>query len=223
MKTEDIEKVIENKYSLLLTSLILLAILSILTFESSTLHFFTESVLSTIVFIIMLKILKASRFLFIFFIIITFVALLSHYLALFVLQNRLLGTPAMIGYALLIGTLIVFMIRRIFSEKMVTSDTVKGGISVYILLGIWWEVLYSLLWLYYPDAFVFNIDHESARPDFLYFSYSTMTTLGYGDILPRTHIARVLSMIQVLTGQIYLAVFVARLVGLHNVVHRSKK
>lgn len=223
MRTEDIEKVIENKYSLLLTSLILLAILSILTFESSTLHFFTESVFSMIVFIIMLKILKASRFLFAFFIIIAFVALLSHYLALFVLQNRLLGTPAMIGYALLIGTLIVFMIRRIFSEKMVTGDTIKGGISVYILLGIWWEVLYSLLWLYCPDAFAISIKHEGGRPDFLYFSYSTMTTLGYGDILPRTHIARVLSMIQVLTGQIYLAVFVARLVGLHTVVHRSKK
>jgi len=220
--TADIERIIENKYSLLLFFLVSLTVVSIVTVHNHVVHFAVDSVLSMVVFTIMLKILKAHRLLFIFFITLAFLALLFHFLAVFVLQSRSVGLVAMVVYILMIGILIVFMIRRIFSERLVTGDTIKGGISVYIMMGTWWQLIYYLLWVLNPNAFMFG-NGRGEQSDFLYFSIVTMTTLGYGDILPTTYPAKVFSMLQALAVQLYIAIFVARLVGLHIAGHSSKK
>jgi hypothetical protein len=170
----------------------------------------------------MLSILKAHRFLFIAYIAFAFLAILFHYLAVFVLKSLPLGLAAMIVYIIMIGVIIIFMVRRIFSEKLVTGDTVKGGISVYILMATWWQLIYYFFWVMDPNAFAFStgVGHHE---DFLYYSITTMTSVGFGDILPRSYPARVFSMLQAIAGQLYVAVFVARLVGLHiaSRVHHS--
>ncbi len=222
MRTADIERIVENKYSLLLFFLVSLTVVSIVTVHNRVVLFVVDSVLSMVVFTIMLKILKAHRLLFISFISLAFLALLFHFLAVFVLQSTSVGLVAMVVYILMIGILIIFMIRRIFSERLVTGDTIKGGISVYIMMGTWWQMVYYLLWVLNPHAFIFTTGH-GVQSDFLYFSIATMTTLGYGDIMPVTHPAKVFSMLQALVGQLYIAVFVARLVGLHIAGHSLKK
>ncbi len=222
MRIGDIEKIIENKYSLLLFFLITLSVISIVTVDNILLHFTVESVLSLVVFIIMLKILKAPRGLFSLFLALVFLALFFHCLAIFFLESRSIGIITMLAYIFMLLVLITFMVRRIFSERMVTGDTIKGGISVYLLISVLWQFIYVLLWTLNPKAFK-CIAGEIGKTDFFYFSITTMTTLGYGDIIPVTYPAKVFSMLQALTGQIYIAVFVARLVGLHVAGHSSKK
>jgi len=197
-------------------------LVSIITVQYSVLHYAVDSIFSIIVFIIMLRILRASRLLFILYVLLSVVALFLHYLAVFTRQGNRIGTVALIVYILMIGILIVFMIRRIFSERLVTGDTIKGGISVYLMMGTWWQLVYHLLWVLDPGSFRFP-DGPGAPSDFLYYSISTMTSLGFGDILPRSYPAKIFSMMQALVGQLYVAIFVARLVGLHVAGHSSRR
>ncbi|NOR12308.1 MAG: two pore domain potassium channel family protein [Candidatus Aminicenantes bacterium] len=116
--------------------------------------------------------------------------------------------------SLFLFTAITILIRKIFSEKNITTDTIKGGISVYFLMGFLWTYLYSLLLILDPQALAL------AKPTFefsilTYFSFTTLTTLGYGDITPVSWLARNLTILESTIGQIYMTVLIARLVGLH--------
>ena len=105
---------------------------------------------------------------------------------------------------------IVLLMKSMFRARKVDANIIIGGISVYLLIGILWALLY--LFLYDLQTGIFEIDEDGSL---FYFSYTTLTTLGYGDILPKGKIARMLANVEAISGQIYLTVFVARLVGLH--------
>jgi hypothetical protein len=214
MKMLDIEKIIENKYSLLLASLILLMVLSPVVDEYRSLAFFTESFLFMAVIVIMLKILDAGKMLFAISVSFACFGMFSHYLAMFIIENKYVGLLALFMYMLYIAIAIIFMLKKIFSEKRVTGDTIKGSISIYLLIGIWWQIFYTAIWLIQPASFVLHVNRIDS-PDFFYFSFTTMTTLGYGDVIPKTYTAKTAAILQAITGQMYLAILVARLVGLH--------
>ncbi|HXV27478.1 MAG TPA: potassium channel family protein, partial [bacterium] len=115
-----------------------------------------------------------------------------------------------------IVTAVVIFIRNIFREKNVTTDTILGGIAVYFLIGILWALFYRAAILINPHSLSIAVaqSHHYVT-DLLYFSFSTLTTLGYGDIVAETAFTKNLAVLEGALGQIYLAVFVARLVGLH--------
>jgi len=106
---------------------------------------------------------------------------------------------------------IVVLIGRISSRRIVTADTIKGGLSVYFLIGIFFNLVYLIVLQFNPNAFA-NI--ENADADCFYFSFVTLTTLGYGDIVPVSSYAKALAILEAFIGQVYLAVFVAQLVGM---------
>ncbi len=222
MDKKRIERIIENKYSLLLFFLVSSMFVSNLTVQHHMVHTIAGSFLSLVVFAIMLRILKAHWFLLFVYIILSSTALVFHYLAVLVFRSIALGVVAIIVYIVMIGITIIFMIRRIFSERLVTSDTIKGGISVYILMANWWQLIYYFLYVLDQSSFYFasGVVHQA---DFLYYSVMTMTTVGFGDIVPRSYAARVFSMFQAVAGQLYVAIFVARLVGLHIAGHPHRK
>jgi len=116
---------------------------------------------------------------------------------------------------------IVIFLVKIFSEDKVTGESIKGGISIYFLLGYLWAYLYGLVLLVNPEAISFP-EHASELSYILYFSFTTLTTLGYGDITPVSLLARNLTIIESTIGQIYLTVLIARLVGL-QLVHRATR
>ena len=116
---------------------------------------------------------------------------------------------------------IVTFLTKIFSEDRVTGESIKGGISIYFLLGYLWLYLYSLVLLVNPEAISFPA-HASELSYVLYFSFTTLTTLGYGDITPVSFMARNLTILESTIGQIYLSVLIARLVGL-QLVHRATR
>ena len=118
-------------------------------------------------------------------------------------------------YTLFYGICLLIFLHRIFSETTVTIDSIQGGIAIYFLSGVFWAFLYQTLLLFDPDAILFSDHVPGAFSDLIYFSFVTMTTLGYGDIMPISRMAKNMAVLEAVWGQTYLAVLVARLVGLH--------
>jgi hypothetical protein len=106
---------------------------------------------------------------------------------------------------------IYFVIKEIFSRKIITVDAIKGGIVVYLLLGLLWFELYRLINWLIPHSFSSNEDFE-----LLHFSLITLSTVGYGDILPIGKFAKIVANLEGIVGVLYPAIFIARLVSLYE-------
>ena len=111
--------------------------------------------------------------------------------------------------------------RFLFETDRISIDMVLASICLYLLIGLLWAFIYQLIEVNHSGAFRFTsldsfpLDPRSMRREFIYYSYVTISTLGYGDITPVTRIARSWAVLETLTGQIYIAVVIARLVGLY--------
>ncbi|MDE1462316.1 ion channel [Spartinivicinus poritis] len=108
------------------------------------------------------------------------------------------------------------LIKIIFSASVVTRNIIYGAMSIYLLLGIMWAFVYALLDLLIIDAFG-GSSYQSAHDlsQFIYFSYVTLTTLGYGDMMPLAGPVQSIAAMEAITGQFFLTILVARLVGMH--------
>ena len=117
---------------------------------------------------------------------------------------------------LFFGFAIVIIVKFIRRQNEVTVEMIFAAVVVYLLMAMLWADLYRLLETLSPGSFDMpggEIQNDSIL--FLYFSLVTITTLGYGDITPLTDNAAGLAVVEALTGQIYLVVLVAWLVGMH--------
>ena len=118
------------------------------------------------------------------------------------------------------------LLHFIFRTPRVNSEVLCAGISGYLLLGILWMSAYMLVsWLnpaegIHPGAFVFTVGattpHLLSQFEAYYFSFITLSTVGYGDITPLTNGARTLAMTEAMTGTLYMAVLISRLVALYS-------
>jgi len=107
---------------------------------------------------------------------------------------------------------ICYLTKELFTIKGVTTDTIKGGICIYIFIGILWIQLYKLTYDLYPASFFIQRREDWS---FFYFSFNTLTTVGYDNITPRTSFAMILISLERVVGLLFLVIFLARLVGLH--------
>ncbi len=136
----------------------------------------------------------------------------------FVVTDRLLIGAQLLG-AFFFGYTIIRFLAFIFTESRVTRNVIYAAIIVYLLMGLFWSDLYHLLNHLQPGSFdITGIQTGNPKLILAYFSYVTLTTLGYGDISPLTDIAYSLAILEAIIGQLYLTVLVARLVALH-IVH----
>ena len=129
------------------------------------------------------------------------------------------GRPAAIasGVLLILLNLFVFavILARVRHAESVDINIINGALALYLLIGITWAVSYRVIELAAPGSFSVNAA-DPTWGQFLYFSLTTLTTLGYGDIAPTTPFARIWSTLESVTGVLYLAVLIARLVGLYR-------
>ena len=116
--------------------------------------------------------------------------------------------------------IVVFMVRHIAQSKKVNVTIIINSINGYLLIGILGAVLLAMAeilqkFLYHLDTGAINFAGGTAQGfhDFLYFSFITLTTLGYGDVTPVSPLAKSLSIVIAVTGQLYLTILVALLVG----------
>jgi hypothetical protein len=106
------------------------------------------------------------------------------------------------------------LLTQIFRPGIVTSARVQGAVAVYLLLGIAWAHGYQIANHLVPGSFHSTVEISSSVVEWYYYSFSTLTTLGYGDIVPIKPLSRSLAIGESLTGQLYLTVLIARLVAL---------
>lgn len=109
------------------------------------------------------------------------------------------------------------MLRRIFQHDRVDAATISGAVCVYLFLGVAFAFGYLIVATLDPGALTIAPVGSTAEniSTFYYFSFTTLTTLGYGDIAPLSEPARSLAILEAIVGQLYLVVLVARFVGIH--------
>ena len=107
------------------------------------------------------------------------------------------------------------VLRQILTNTKVDLNRIAGAFCAYLMLGFIWSAAYMILFAIDPGSFqgLPQIGNDLRLMDFQYFSFVTITTLGYGDVAPVSNVARALAAAEAVTGQIYLAVLVAALVG----------
>ena len=124
--------------------------------------------------------------------------------------------------ALFFGFSVINILHIVVQSEEVTKETIFAAIVAYLLIAMMWAFLYMILELMIPGSFVFpDKSFRAETMQFEYFSFVTITTLGYGDIIPLSNKASALALLEALIGQVYLVVLVAWLVGMH-VSRRSK-
>lgn len=131
-------------------------------------------------------------------------------------------TPTLWAFVEAYSTILMFyvawvILTNVTRDRRVTSDTIAGAAAVYILLAIAFSSAHHAVALQGDNEYsnvVMSEPHRDQTFQFYYYSVVTQTTLGYGDMTPRTNLARGLTMAQVVIGQLYLAVLLARLVAM---------
>jgi hypothetical protein len=114
------------------------------------------------------------------------------------------------------------LLVQVFRTGPVTHLRIQGAIAVYLLFGIGWAHAYHIANTLLPGSFNYSVGELSTVQDWAYYSFVTLTTLGYGDITPVAPIARNLAITEALTGQLYLAVMLARLVAMDVITWQEK-
>jgi voltage-gated potassium channel len=131
----------------------------------------------------------------------------------------------------LLGLTTLVMFNSLLSAEHVSQDTVIGGICVYLLIGLCFALSFILITDLSPGALMQDgaplvrsaADPSAHATTCLYFSFVTLTTLGYGDITPVGDVAHMFAVAEAVIGQLYLAIFVARLIALYVVGIRRRE
>ena len=115
--------------------------------------------------------------------------------------------------------ILVQMLKKFVFSARISADALFAAASCYLLFGVLWTLLYTMLEQWMPGSFVGLSDElniAGARwSELIYFSFVTITTLGHGDITPLSQAARVLTVCEAITGVLYLGFIIARLVGIY--------
>jgi ion channel len=122
-------------------------------------------------------------------------------------------------YAFTLAHVLVYVLHR----DVMTADKLYGAVAAYVMIGIMWAFAFGVLQYFYPDAYVYQ--GTTKHLDFhelLFFSFAVLTTAGFGDITPIANQARMLTILEAITGVMYVAILIARLTGVYPVVPQAK-
>jgi len=150
------------------------------------------------------------------------VAFVSHWSDHLLHEPNWLKLPPLISGLLFFILVTLALVRNIFTQRdHITVGFLCGAANVYFLLAILFAYAFALVDIASPGSYegqgITRIVGETRLAPYLYFSFSTLTTLGYGDIVPANRLASMLSSLEAVTGQMYLAILVGRLIGMRVV------
>ena len=158
------------------------------------------------------------------FIIITGIAVIA---LVFRWTDSLIPSPTLyiLNYIATITSVILFcmvILARVLKKGPITFHRIEGAIAVYLLLGLTWAHAFELVEYLNPGSFTGVLTGSGRFSSWTYFSFVTLATLGYGDISPVHPVARSLAVAEAITGQLYLAILIARLVS-QELYYRTSK
>lgn len=132
--------------------------------------------------------------------------------------------PIVVNSLVFCGLGTTFAANHVFGTDRVDRNRIVGALCIYMMMGVMWALLYHLVMLGDANAFT-GLDPTQPGVlvrDLTYYSFVTLTTLGYGDMSPVAPAAKTLAYLQAVTGQFYLTVLVAELVGTHVALRHSR-
>jgi len=106
-----------------------------------------------------------------------------------------------------------FLFKDLLRSKKVTASVIIGVFTGYFMIGVISFFIYAFLELAYPDTLNIDLMSEKGVEDIFYFSFITLTTIGYGDFAPTSALGQRMAILEGLTGQFYLAIVMAIIVG----------
>jgi len=122
--------------------------------------------------------------------------------------------------ALFCGFVVVHLLSFILRASRVSLDILCAAIANYLMLGLLWSFAYQLVAQTFPNSFVFNFDSDPRHVlmgfEAFYFSFATLITVGYGDIIPAANVSRMLAVTESIAGVFYVTILVARLVAIYS-------
>jgi hypothetical protein len=124
------------------------------------------------------------------------------------------ATPTTLSSLVCLGLMAILVLIQAFRAGPVTVHRIQGAVAAYLFLGLAWAYAYELVAALAPGAFAAAQPGALPGRGLMYFSFVTLTTVGYGDITPVHPAARTLALLEALTGQLYPAILLARLVSL---------
>jgi voltage-gated potassium channel len=153
-------------------------------------------------------------------------AIVERWISIFVPEHSFhMGGSAL--WLLLFAYITWSELRAVLKQREVTREVISMSISTYLLLGLTCGMLYIVLYDLHPTSFVFSAgapnSPQQAIPILIYFSLTTLSTIGFGDITPVTLQARYIAVAEGITGQFYLAILVARLVSMQMIQPASSQ
>jgi len=136
-------------------------------------------------------------------------------------QPDLIPNELTLGVSIVfVGFVIMHLLRFILRAPWVNAEVLCAAVATYLMIAILWALAYALVARLVPHSFDFTVKGDPSRSmgrfEALYFSFGALTTVCYGDIIPVSNSARMLAMMEASTGVFYLALLVARLVGLYS-------
>jgi len=116
------------------------------------------------------------------------------------------------------------LLNMIIKTKEITQNTLYGAVCAYLLLGLLWASIYALINELSPGSIFAGsgVTGEMTTNDIIYFSYTTLASLGYGDIATVTPAGRIMSVLEAVIGQLFIAFMVARLIGIYTTKYFRK-
>ena len=138
--------------------------------------------------------------------------------------NGPIGPFYLIPAILFLGLVVARLLFFILQSDQVNTETLCASVAGFLMIGLLWALIYLFLARLSPGSFVLNepgqvMDGFNA----FYFSFVTLSTIGYGDITPVSRVARMLAVMEAITGMFYLTVLVARLVSIHSAAPKKPR
>ncbi len=107
------------------------------------------------------------------------------------------------------------MLSAILKAREVTHQLIISAVNLYIILGMFYAHIYTILHWFHPESFALQVQERESASHFIYFSFVTLATLGYGDITPKTEFAQRLAITEAIMGQFYGSLVVAYLLSVY--------
>lgn len=222
----NITALINSKYLYLLATLVLYFVASPLLIANQ-LNNTILSVIITLFIVLCINVINRNSVLLMFSIMLGTVSMICHWLVYLNHANDSIHLVYILSVLSFLMVMTFFVITSVAKSREITGDSLLGAIAGYFLIGLTWSVIYLLIEFINSGA-IHNTHVSVSMRDhiqqMIYFSFVTLTTIGYGDILPVSDLAKTMSWLEAVTGQIYLAVWISQLVGLRiaQVVREEK-
>lgn len=221
---ESKQQIVNNKFFLLLSALLLFFVLSPI-FNTKTGSFYF-GILFTIVLLFSVLVITHTKWFILLAILLATLVIIGTWSGIIYKPIRVVTLIETALTAVFFIIIIATVLSHVIRDRTITLNTLLGAICGYLLIGLFWSFIF--IFIHYNDATAFNMS-DSTRAglgpelqNFIYYSFVSLTTLGYGDITPVAGFAKTFSWMEAATGQIYLTVWIAHLVGMY-VAHRTPR